>query len=367
MLAAGVARAQDQEGTRISPVLEQLRESVSDRLHSAADQLALTAEQREKIREVHNRFAEKYQAQRAARRELRQEEFKELGAILTPEQRDKVKEAVTERIETIREGAAKRKWPEVATLRDTMADRIESAAEELNLSTEQREKIRESFRPFAQKYREQATERRTLVEDELKAISDVLTPEQRKVVRRFVEGRIVRARAAETVADRLRSAAEKLYLTSDQREKLREVGRPYAEKFRDMRRQRRALLAEEMQAIARVLTPEQREKVSDLREDRVVVIGIEIDPANPPNLPQLSETLADRMNAAADELGITPEQRDKLREIKASFAAKYQAQRAARRELRQEEMKDLSACLTPEQRDQVKTFVEEREESDQSR
>src|SRR6516165_4702672 len=52
MLAAGVARAQDQEGTRISPVLEQLRESVSDRLHSAADQLALTAEQREKIREV---------------------------------------------------------------------------------------------------------------------------------------------------------------------------------------------------------------------------------------------------------------------------------------------------------------------------
>ena len=94
MLVAGVARAQEraqeQEGTRLSPALEQLRETVSDRLHTAADQLGLTAEQRDKIREIHTGFAAKYQAQRAARRELRQDEFEELGAILTPEQRDQV-------------------------------------------------------------------------------------------------------------------------------------------------------------------------------------------------------------------------------------------------------------------------------------
>jgi Spy/CpxP family protein refolding chaperone len=367
ILVAGVARAQDQEGTRLSPALEQLRETVLDRLHTAADDLGLTAEQRDKIREIHTGFAPKYQAQRAERRELRQDEFKELGAILTPQQRDQVKEAVAERIAMIKEGAAKRKWPEVASLRDTMADRIESAAEELDLSDEQREKLREAFRPFAQKYREQMTEHRELVEDELRAIGAVLTPEQRKVVRRYVEGRVVRAAAAQRVADRLRAAGEKLYLTSDQREKIRDVGRPYAEKFREMQRRRRTLLGEEMQAIAKVLTPEQREMVRDWREDQVVVIGVVIDPANPPTLARLRETLADRLNAAAGELGLTAEQRAKIREIRADFAAKYQAQRAARRELRQDELKELSAILTPEQRDQVKGFAEEREESGQDR
>ena len=103
MLVAGVARAQDPEGTRLSPKLEQLRETVLDRLHTAADQLGLTADQRAKIREIHNGFASKYQAQRAARRELRQEEFKELGAILNAEQRDQVKAFVEEREESGRD------------------------------------------------------------------------------------------------------------------------------------------------------------------------------------------------------------------------------------------------------------------------
>jgi Spy/CpxP family protein refolding chaperone len=371
MLVAGVARAQERaqerEGTRLSPALEQLRETVLDRLHTTADELGLTAEQRDKIREIHTGFAAKYQAQRAARRELRQDEFEELGEILTPAQRDQVKEAVAERIAMIREGAARRQWPEVASLRDTVADRIESAADELDVTAEQREKIREVVLSFAQKYRAQATEHRELVEDELKAVGAVLTPEQRRAVRRYVEGRIVRAPAAQTVADRMRTAADKLYLTAEQLEKLREVGRPYAEKFRDMQRRRRALLGEEMQAIAKVLTPEQREKVRDWREDRVVVIGVEIDPSNPPTLAQLRETIADRLNAAAGDLGLTAEQRDKIRAIRADFASKYQAQRAARRELRQDELKELGAILTAEQRDQVKAFAEEREESRQDR
>jgi Spy/CpxP family protein refolding chaperone len=75
----------------------------------------------------------------------------------------------------------------------------------------------------------------------------------------------------------------------------------------------------------------------------------------------------DRLHTSADQLGLTAEQRDKIRDIRTSFAAKYQAQRGARRELRQEELKDLGAILTPEQRDQVKGAVEEREESRQDR
>ena len=279
MLAGGIARAQDQdqdqEETRLSPALEQLRETVADRLESAADRLGLTAEQREKIRQVHAGYAEKYRAQRDARRALRREEFQALGAALTPEQRDQVKDAVEERAVMIKEGTAKRKWPEVAGLRDSIADRLESAADELGLSDEQREKIRESHRPFAQKYREQRAEHRELVEDELKAVGAVLTPEQREMARRYVAGRVVRAAAARSIADRLQAAADKLGLTADQRSKIGEAREPYADKFRDLRRARRALLGEEMRAIAAVLTPEQREQARDYREDRVVVIGVE--------------------------------------------------------------------------------------------
>ena len=96
ILVAGVARAQDQEGARLSPALEQLRETVSDRLHASADRLGPTAEQRGKIRDFRTSFAAKYRAHR----ELRQEESKDLGAILTPEQRDQVKGAVEEREES---------------------------------------------------------------------------------------------------------------------------------------------------------------------------------------------------------------------------------------------------------------------------
>jgi len=97
MLAGGIARAQDQRATRLSPALEQLRETVADRLQSAADELGLTAEQRAKIQQMHAGYAETYRAQRDDRRTLRREEFKALGAVLTPEQRDQVKDAVEER------------------------------------------------------------------------------------------------------------------------------------------------------------------------------------------------------------------------------------------------------------------------------
>ena len=367
MLAGGIARAQDQGETRLSPALEQLRETVADRLQSAADELGLTAEQREKIRQIHAGYAEKYRAQRDARRALRREELEALGAVLTPAQRDQVKDAVEERAVMIKEGTARRKWPEVAGLRDSMADRLESAADELGLSDEQRAKIGASFRPFAQKYREQRAEHRKLVEDELKAIGAVLTPEQRKMARRYVEGRVVLAAAAQSIADRLRAAADELGLTADQRSKIAEAHESYADKFRDLRRARRALLGEEMRAIAGVLTPEQREEARDYREDRVVVIGVEFDPANPPTVEQLRETVADRLQSAADELGLTAEQREKIRQIHAGYAEKYRAQRDARRALRREELEALGAVLTPAQRDQVKDAVEEREESGRAR
>jgi hypothetical protein len=62
-LAAGsLVPAQEQK--RFSPALEQLRETVSERLQTVADRLGLAPEQRTKIREAHAAFAGKYEAQR---------------------------------------------------------------------------------------------------------------------------------------------------------------------------------------------------------------------------------------------------------------------------------------------------------------
>jgi len=82
---------QAQEQKPLSPALEQLRETVSERLQTVADKLGLTPEQRTKIRDAHAAFADKFQALRTQRRELLQSELEAIRDVLTPEQRDQVK------------------------------------------------------------------------------------------------------------------------------------------------------------------------------------------------------------------------------------------------------------------------------------
>ena len=86
-----------QEQKPFSPAIEQLRETVSERLQTVADQLGLTPEQRTKIREAHAAYADKFQALRTQRRELLQSELEAMRDVLTPEQRDLVKGFVEDR------------------------------------------------------------------------------------------------------------------------------------------------------------------------------------------------------------------------------------------------------------------------------
>jgi Spy/CpxP family protein refolding chaperone len=352
-----------QEQKPFSPAIEQLRETVSERLQSVADKLALTPEQRTKVREAHAAFSDKFQALRTQRRELLQSELDAIRDVLTPEQREAAKGFVEDQIGAARETGAKRDWPEVCPLRDALAERIQAAAEKIALTPEQRTKIREMHAPFAEKYRAQRAERRNLIEAELMAIAEVLTPEQREKARRHVEGRMVHAHVVQSVAERLRTAADKLGLTEEQRTKIRETHAGFADKYRALGHERRALLHDEIKAISDQLTSDQRDRVQDFCEDRVVVVGIETDPNDPDAIGQLRETIADRLRAAADSLGLTEEQRGKIREAHAAFEAKYEAQRAQRRDLRREELKAMGAILTPEQMEKVKNFVEDRVET----
>ena len=106
-LAAG-SQLLAQEQKPFSPAIEQLRETVSERLQTVADQLGLTPEQRTKIREAHTAYADKFQALRTQRRELLQSELDAIRDVLTPEQRDLVKGFVEDRREATRKRAQAR-------------------------------------------------------------------------------------------------------------------------------------------------------------------------------------------------------------------------------------------------------------------
>ena len=361
VLAMG-GRVPAQEQKPFSPALEQLRETVSERLQTVADQLGLTTEQRTKIREAHAAFADRFQALRTQRRELLQSELEAIRDVLTPEQREAVNGFVDD-VREAREVGAGRDWPEVAPLRDALAERVQAADEKLALTPEQKTKIRDLHAPFAEKYRANRATRRELVEAEFKAIAEGLTPEQREKARRYIEGRMVRAAVVQSVAERLQAAADQLGLTDEQRGKIREIHAGFRDKYRALADQRRALLHDELKAIGGQLTSDQRDRVRDICEDRVVVVGIEIDPNDPDAIAQLRETVAERLRGVADRLGLTDEQRGKIREIHASFVEKFEAQRTARRDLRREELKAMGEVLTPEQREKVKGYIEDRVEA----
>jgi Spy/CpxP family protein refolding chaperone len=362
LVVAMGGRVPAQEQKPFSPAVEQLRETASERLQAVADQLGLTTEQRTRIREAHAAFADKCQALRTKRRELLQSELEAIRDVLRPEQREAVKGFV-EDVREAREAGSRRDWPEVAPLRDALAERVQAADEMLALTPEQKTKIRELHAPFAEKYRANRAERRELVEAEFKAIAEGLTPEQREKARRYIEGRMARAAVVGSVAERLQAAADKIGLADEQRNKIREIHTGFRDKFRAMAGERRALLHDELKAIGGQLTSDQRDQVRDLCEDRVVVVGIEIDPNDPDAIAQLRETVAERVRGLADRLGLTDEQRGRIREIHASFADKYEAQRTARRDLRREELKAMGDVLTPEQREKVKSYIEDRVEA----
>ena len=348
-----------QEERRFSPDLEQLRETVSERLEAVADKLGLTDEQKTKIREAHTAFAEKYQTFRAQRQELLKSELDALGQVLTPDQREIAKGLV----EDVKKAATSHEWPEIGTVRETLADRLHSVVEKLNLTPEQKTKLREAHAPFAEKYRTQRAEHHELVQSELKAISELLTPEQREKVRSFIEVRMVHAPVAQSMAERLRAAADHLGLSTEQRTKIRETHRGFVEKYHALNDDRQGLLQDELKAICATLTPEQHEKVQSFFEDRVVMVGGDLSRLDEKEIAQLRETIADRLSAVADKLGMTAEQKEKVKEIHAGFADRYKAQRAHRRELRQSELDAISAILTAEQREKVKDFVDDQVES----
>jgi Spy/CpxP family protein refolding chaperone len=354
---AAPVRAEDEKCFR--PEIQQMIQSVSEKLQAAADRLELTAEQLSKIRETNASRAEPRKALRAERQGLLQEELKALATILTPEQREKIKELAEDRIEQVKAAGAAG-LPRFESARDTLAERAELAAEKIGLTSEQRKQMIKTLSSCADRHADLKARCREACEDEFQEISAALTPDQRKKAREYIETRVARAAAAKSVADRLDAIGDKLGLSAEQRQKIQKNHSQFAGKYRELRSDRRELLHEEMKAFGAILTPEQRDMVKDFCEDRVVMIehlASGRDSAEAAN--SLKETIAERLEAFGNKLGLSADQRTQIRAAHENFAGKFQAQRDQRRAVRKDELKALEGILTPEQRDKVKDVVED--------
>src|SRR5262245_12167698 len=128
-----VAVARAQEARQIRPEVDLLKQSVSEKLQAAAEKLGLTPEQRDKIKETHRSFEAQRRALRDQQRELYESDLKAIGAILTPEQRDKVQGLMEDRVETQEGGEGPVAWTQGASVRDTLVQKLR-AAEQLGLT-----------------------------------------------------------------------------------------------------------------------------------------------------------------------------------------------------------------------------------------
>jgi Spy/CpxP family protein refolding chaperone len=349
-----VARAQ--EAREIRPEVDLLKQSVSEKLQGAAEHLGLTQEQRDKIKETHRSFGAQRQALRDQRHDLYQSDLKSISEILTAEQRKKVDDLIEDRLDAPKADEGPIAWAEEALLHDSFAHRLRAAAEQLGLSSEQRYQIKERLAGSVEKYREQRRARRELVEAEFKAIAEVLSPEQQEKARRYLEQRLVTASIVQSVTARLQAAADKLGLTPEQRQRIIDAYKSYDEKYEKLSDDRRELLKSELKSVSEILTPEQREKVRNYFQDHVVMIDVQLDPNDPRAVAMLKETIAERLEATAEKLGLNDDQRAKIKAAFSGFAASYTAQREQRETLRKEELKAMGEILTPEQRETAKSY-----------
>jgi Spy/CpxP family protein refolding chaperone len=113
------------------------------------------------------------------------------------------------------------------------------------------------------------------------------------------------------------------------------------------------VLRSEPKAVGAILTPKQRDTVRNDFQGRGV-IDIPVDPNDPQAAAMPKETIAGRPEGTAEKLGLTQEQRDKIRAIDPGLAAKCTAQREQREALRMEELQAMGDILTPQKRKRVK-------------
>src|SRR5262245_19806578 len=208
LVALGWGAAARGQERQLRPEVELLMQSCCEKLQDAAKELNLTPEQQIKIKDIFESYKGRRKTLREQRHELIKNDLKAIQEYLTPQQREKVDDFIEDKLDDQPEGDGPLAWLHDDGVRETLAQKLQSAAEKLNLTPEQRTKIRERIANSADKYRAQRRARHELVEVEFKEIANVLTPEQREEARRHIEHRVVTAVMAQSLSHRLHHAAD---------------------------------------------------------------------------------------------------------------------------------------------------------------
>src|SRR5262245_2882200 len=185
----------------------------------AVQDIDLTDDQEAKIDAIRKEYRSKNEENAKELKNLAREEVEQIQNVLTPEQRSKVKEMVEER----REFKAQ-----------CLAHKL-AALSELDLTESEMQKIAEIRKQYRPKTEEAA-----------KQLEGLLTEQQKEARKEAIEADKPR-----------REVLQALNVTSEQKAELKNVGKELKD-----------LVGNELEKIRGVLTAEQREEVKDLRSER---------------------------------------------------------------------------------------------------
>lgn len=242
--------------------------------------LQLTEQQESQISDIRKECRPKVQEAAKELRDAIREEVTKIGAVLTPEQKEKLKNLREERKERRAAGLAERiahleelhlsdaEMAKIAEIRKEYRPRVRKALESLKgtLTREQwkaraegvkagkkRGEILASFKlNDDQKAKVAAVckEVKGLVHEEMEKIRDVLTEAQKEKLQEFKEER--RERVRDRMAHRIANFKE-LNLTEEQKTEIRKIRQEYRPKVHEAGNKLRALVREEMEKIVAVV------------------------------------------------------------------------------------------------------------------
>jgi Spy/CpxP family protein refolding chaperone len=215
---------------------------------------------------------------------------------------------------------------------------MEAFAAKLGLSDQQKEQISKIHADFATKTGPLHRQLATLHREQREAMSKVLTEEQRAKAKEIFKA------ARE---EKWQATAAKLKLSDEQKQRVEKIRAEYAKRFQDLAAQKtegrrdqfRTLRHEQYQAIGRELTEEQRAEFRDMAR-KMFHHRRDAQPA----------ARVAFWKAIGEKLGVTPEQKEQFKKIRAEYASKKEKPAAELKELRQERHAAMAKVLTEEQR-----------------
>jgi len=219
-----------------------------------ASWLGLSAEQKEQVHKIHQKYDAKEDQLEDQIRHQRHEEREALEKILTSEQRAKA--------------------PDL--LREVREQRLHEIAERLNLTKEQREHIGKIRHEYSEKIDHLDLQKgddvqakiRDLRRHEFEAIRNQLTADQREKVPGIMREEFQEWRNPAETRKRLRALADKLGMNEDQRRQARETHSRFDKEIDKLEDQLRDVRHQEREEVSKVLTSEQRDKLRQAIERR---------------------------------------------------------------------------------------------------